>query len=147
MVASRREAARRANEGYGEESSIATSAAADDERLRGRATTAREFDPAEISARASQRSGRACRQCRSVLVVVVVVNLVMSLVVLPRLDVSFLAEQRWGSTSLSAVAGVWSVVVALAGSDRDGRHLQLDAIACAATDDGCRGQRVRCCQR
>jgi H+/gluconate symporter-like permease len=41
------------------------------------------------------------------------VNLLMSLVVLPRLDVSFLAEERFGGTSLSAVAGVWSVVVAL----------------------------------
>jgi H+/gluconate symporter-like permease len=38
----------------------------------------------------------------------------MSLFVLPRLDFSFLAEERWGSTVLSAVAGVWSVVVALA---------------------------------
>ena len=48
------------------------------------------------------------------LVVVVIVNLLMSLVILPRLDFSFLVEARWGSTSLSAVAGVWSVVVALA---------------------------------
>ena len=38
----------------------------------------------------------------------------MSFVVLPRLDTSFLAEQRWGATSLSNVAGVWAVVVALA---------------------------------
>jgi len=37
----------------------------------------------------------------------------MSLVVLPQLDVSFLAEERFGATSLSAVAGVWSVVTAL----------------------------------
>ncbi|KZD21885.1 GntP family permease [Tardiphaga robiniae] len=109
-------AARQANEGYGEELSIATSAAADDERLRGRATTAREFDPAEISH--GHRSEAEVPIVNAVLplVVVVVVNLVMSLVVLPRLDVSFLAEQRWGSTSLSAVAGVWSVVVALAGA-------------------------------
>jgi len=109
-------AARQANEGYGEELSIATSAAADDERLRGRATTAREFDPAEISH--GHRSEAEVPVVNAVLplVVVVVVNLVMSLVVLPRLDVSFLAEQRWGSTSLPAVAGVWSVVVALAGA-------------------------------
>src|SRR5262249_7348885 len=33
--------------------------------------------------------------------------------VLPRLDVSFLAEERFGATSLSAVAGVWAVVTAL----------------------------------
>jgi H+/gluconate symporter-like permease len=38
----------------------------------------------------------------------------MSIIVLPRLDVSYLAEERWGSTSLAAVGGVWSVVVALA---------------------------------
>ena len=37
----------------------------------------------------------------------------MSLVVLPRLDVSFLAEERFGATSLSAVGGVWAVVAAL----------------------------------
>jgi len=46
--------------------------------------------------------------------VVVAVNLIMALVILPRLDFSFLAEARWGSTSLSAVAGVWAVAVALA---------------------------------
>jgi H+/gluconate symporter-like permease len=48
------------------------------------------------------------------LIVVVGVNLVMSIFVLPRLDVSYLAEERWGPTSLAAVGGVWSVVVALA---------------------------------
>ena len=37
----------------------------------------------------------------------------MSAIVLPRLDVSFLAEPRWGGTSLSAVGGVWAVIVAL----------------------------------
>jgi H+/gluconate symporter-like permease len=47
------------------------------------------------------------------LIVVILVNLVMSLVVLPRLDTSYLAEERWGATSLAAVGGVWSVVVAL----------------------------------
>ena len=48
------------------------------------------------------------------LVVVVGINLVMSMFVLPRLDVSYLAEERWGPTSLAAVGGMWSVVVALA---------------------------------
>ena len=37
----------------------------------------------------------------------------MTLVVLPRLDVSFLAEEHFGATSLSAVGGVWAVVTAL----------------------------------
>ena len=38
----------------------------------------------------------------------------MSIVVLPRLDTSFLAEERWGGTSLAGVGGVWAVVTALA---------------------------------
>jgi H+/gluconate symporter-like permease len=38
----------------------------------------------------------------------------MALIILPWLDFSFLAEERWGSTSISAVGGVWAVVVALA---------------------------------
>ncbi|MBO0736042.1 MAG: GntP family permease, partial [Alphaproteobacteria bacterium] len=46
--------------------------------------------------------------------IVVSVNILMTLVVLPRLDVSFLAEERFGATSLSAVGGVWAVVSALA---------------------------------
>jgi len=41
------------------------------------------------------------------------VNLVMSLIVLPRLDLSFLQQARWGGVQHSAVAGVWSVLVAL----------------------------------
>jgi H+/gluconate symporter-like permease len=44
---------------------------------------------------------------------VVSVNVLMTLVVLPRLDVSFLAQEQFGATSLSAVGGVWSVVSAL----------------------------------
>jgi H+/gluconate symporter-like permease len=38
----------------------------------------------------------------------------MSLLVLPRAYTGFLAEPRFGETSLSAVSGVWSVVTALA---------------------------------
>jgi H+/gluconate symporter-like permease len=38
----------------------------------------------------------------------------MSLFILPGLDASFLAEPRWGQTTLAAVGGVWAVVTALA---------------------------------
>jgi H+/gluconate symporter-like permease len=38
--------------------------------------------------------------------------MLMSLVVLPRLDFSFLAKPEWGGTSFSAVAGVWAVIIA-----------------------------------
>jgi H+/gluconate symporter-like permease len=106
--------ARRAGEGYGTEASISVDAAANDEIVRERATTAREFDPAEIHHGHHGESAPPALLAALPLIVVVVVNLLMSLVVLPRLDFSFLAEERWGATSLSAVAGVWSVVVALA---------------------------------
>jgi len=107
-------AARRAGEGYGDAADIAPSAVADDPVIRELATVAREFDPAEIN---HGRHGDAAVPIGVAvlpLAVVVSVNLLMSLVILPRLDFSFLAEERWGATSLSAVAGVWSVAVALA---------------------------------
>ena len=44
---------------------------------------------------------------------VIVANLVLSLVVLPRLDFSFLEGERWGGASVASVSGVWSVLVAL----------------------------------
>jgi H+/gluconate symporter-like permease len=106
-------AARRAGEGYGAPDAATVDAAADDLRVRELATTAREFDPAEIHR--GQHSDSKPPVVRAVLplIVVVVVNLLMSLIILPRLDFSFLAEDSWGSTSLSSVVGVWAVVVAL----------------------------------
>ncbi|GLR99352.1 H+/gluconate symporter-like permease [Bradyrhizobium liaoningense] len=82
--------------------------------MRERATTAREFDPAELQYGHRSERPSPVLNAMAPLVVVVTVNLVMSLVVLPRLDVSYLAEQRFGDTTLAAVAGVWSVAAALA---------------------------------
>jgi H+/gluconate symporter-like permease len=107
-------AARRSGEGYGGGIDIAPGSVADDQLIRERATTAHEFDPAEIGHGRHGDTAVPVALAVLPLVVVVSVNLLMSLVVLPRLDFSFLAEPRWGATSLSAVAGVWSVVVALA---------------------------------
>jgi H+/gluconate symporter-like permease len=106
--------ARRSGEDYGVDSNVPGDTATDDEMLRERATTAREFDPAEM--RRGHRSDTAPSIFLAALplVVVVLVNLSMSLFILPRLDFSFLAEARWGGSSISAVAGVWSVLVALA---------------------------------
>jgi H+/gluconate symporter-like permease len=106
--------ARRTGEGYGAEAPVTADAAANDELVRERATTAREFDPAEIHHGHSSDTSPPISIAALPLVAVVAVNLLMSLVVLPRLDSSYLAEERWGGTSISAVAGVWSVVVALA---------------------------------
>ena len=110
-------AARRAGEGYGGDVGGNTDAAqhaAQDELIRERATAAREFDPAEIGHGHISQSTPPIALAALPLIVVVGVNLVMSIFVLPRLDVSYLAEERWGPTSLAAVGGVWSVVVALA---------------------------------
>jgi len=107
-------AARHAGEGFGAEATVDVDAAADDEMVRERATTAREFDPAEIHHGHLGDSTPPVLLAALPLVVVVAVNLLMSLVLLPRLNFAFLTEERWGATSISAVAGVWSVVVALA---------------------------------
>src|SRR5712672_1439685 len=107
-------AARRKGEGFGLDSPVPVDEAAEDETVRQRATTAREFDHPEV------HHGRPSREAPPIvlaalpLFVVVSVNVLMSLVILPHLDVSFLAEERFGATSLSAVGGVWAVVSALA---------------------------------
>src|SRR5207342_229718 len=105
-------AAHRRREGHG--AGAAALAAADDLRVRELATTAREFDPAEIHHGGHSETSPTIARAALPLVVVIGVNLVMSLLILPRLDFAFLAEERWGMTSLGAVGGVWSVVIALA---------------------------------
>ena len=87
--------------------------AVEDETVRQRATTAREFDPPEVRRGEQSRVSPPIVLAGLPLLVVVSVNVLMTLVVLPRLDVSFLAELHFGATSLSAVGGVWSVVTAL----------------------------------
>jgi H+/gluconate symporter-like permease len=106
--------ARRAGEGFGSDISVNSGAVADDQLIREQATVAHEFDPAEIRHGHHSDTSPPIGLAVLPLVVVVGVNLLMALVVLPRLDFSFLAEERWGTTTLSSVAGVWSVAVALA---------------------------------
>jgi H+/gluconate symporter-like permease len=134
--------ARRQGEGYGVPAAAKEEAVLDDDRVRMLATTAREFDPAEMD-KGLRSVAEPSPFCAFLpLVVVVLVNLLTSLVVLPRLDTAFLAEARWGGTALSAVAGVWSVVVALAAAILvhivvNRRHLQsLRASADAGANAG-----------
>ena len=103
--------ARAKGEGYGEE--VPQTDAAEDLLVRERATTASTFDPPEAIHGAPSDDGPPIALAALPLVVVVAVNLLMSLFVLPRTDASFLAQKEWGSTSLSAVGGVWAVVTAL----------------------------------
>jgi H+/gluconate symporter-like permease len=98
-------AARRAGEGYGGGASAATDVAADP-ILRELATTAREFDPAEIRHGHLSDTSPPPALAALPLVVVIGMNLLMVMVVLPRLDTSFLAEEHWGATSLAGVGGV-----------------------------------------
>ena len=112
-------AARRNGEGFVEPDN----GGADDEArgksslVRERASLAQAFDPAEIGTgvAVSDHAGPpAPFVALAPLVVVVAMNFVMNVVVFPRIDASYLAEPRWGATTLSAVAGVWGVSVALA---------------------------------
>src|SRR5215472_11574443 len=101
-------------EGFGDGEPPSGKWLATDQHLRERATTAREFDPAEIMQGKPSEAPQAILPAALPIIVVVLVNLLMSTLVLPRLDTSFLAEVRWGETSLAAVGGVWAVVTALA---------------------------------
>jgi H+/gluconate symporter-like permease len=106
-------AARRQGEGFGLASSIPVDAAVEDETVRQRATTSHEFDPPEVERGHPAREAPPIGLAALPLLVVVCVNVLMTLVVLPSLDVSFLAKEQFGATSLAAVGGVWSVVSAL----------------------------------
>jgi H+/gluconate symporter-like permease len=109
----RQEAAAKASgEGFGDGAPPAAGALAEDETLRERATTAREFDPAEI-VHGQAASAPSFAAAAAPIVVVILVNLVLSLFVLPRLDLGFLAKPEWGGTTAAAVAGIWSVIAAL----------------------------------
>jgi len=107
-------AAERTGEGYAGADMLPANGVADDQFIRERATSAREFDTAELQHGQASETLPPVALAALPLATVVIVNFLMAMLVLPRLDFSFLAEDKWGSTSLSAVAGVWSVVVALA---------------------------------
>jgi H+/gluconate symporter-like permease len=102
-------AAREAGEGY---SRGPEDVPVVDERIREHATAAGEFDPAEIARGKHSDSEPPFLLAVMPLIVVMAVNFLMSLVVLPRLDFSYLTGEPW-NTTIGAVAGVWSVVVAL----------------------------------
>jgi H+/gluconate symporter-like permease len=107
-------AARRRGEGFGDEAPAPVDQAAEDQVVRERATTAQAFDPAEIHRAQPADTPAPILLAALPLVVVIAMNLLMSFVVLPAMNTAFLAEPRWGETSLSAVGGVWSVATALA---------------------------------
>lgn len=104
-------AARRAGEGFGVPVG-SVDEAADDPLVRERATTSSTFDPREVKLQAVV-AGPSIAVAVAPLVVVVSVNLIMSMLVLPRMDTAFLQEYQWGGITIASVGGVWSVLVAL----------------------------------
>src|SRR6516225_2491354 len=106
-------AARAKGEGYDPDAPVSLDEAVEDETVRQRATTAHEFDPPEVHHGHPSREAPPIGLAALPLLVVVGVNVLMTLAVLPSLDVSFLAKEEFGATSLAAVGGVWSVVTAL----------------------------------
>ena len=104
--------ARLAGEGYGE-GGVTVESACDNPVVRERATSSSAFDPAEIKRGHHSPEQPGILVAALPLLIVVLVNLTMSMLVIPRLDTSFLAEPQWGGISIASVSGIWSVIVAL----------------------------------
>ncbi len=136
-------AARRRGEDFGGAAHVSVDAAAADLMVRERATATREFDPAEINSAERAEVPPPILLAALPLAVVIIVNVLMSFVVLPRMDTAFLAEPRWGATSLAAVGGVWSVVVALAAAIVTLLLVMGRRLPALAGEHGCRRQRRR----
>jgi H+/gluconate symporter-like permease len=86
----------------------------EDQTVRTQATAVGDFDTAELEHSKRAESEPPFLLALLPLAVVIVVNFAMSLLILPRLDFAFLEEEAWGGTSIRALGGVWSVVLALA---------------------------------
>ena len=107
-------AARQAGEGYGDEESVTPVVT---EMVREQAAPAGDFDPAELPHGERAEGGPNFALAVLPIAVVIVTNFLMSLVVFPRLDFAFLSEPQWGGTTIGAVSGIWSVIVALAAAN------------------------------
>lgn len=105
-------AARLAGEGFGDVLGTVESAS-ENTVVRERATTSSTFDPAEIKHGHQSLEQPGVLVAALPLIIVVLVNLTMSMLVIPRLDTSFLYEPQWGGITIASVSGIWSVMVAL----------------------------------
>ncbi len=102
-------AARKAGEAYVDDSEAPVIT----EKTREQATLSGDFDPAELLH--GQRTNKYPPFIFALLplIVVIVVNFMMALVVLPRMDFSFLTAEPW-NLEVGGLIGVWSVLIALA---------------------------------
>lgn len=102
--------ARTLGEGYADHSAMPM----DQALVRERASVSQSFDPREIGHNGAASTLPSVAVAVAPLLLVVGGNFVMNVLVLPRIDAAYLAEARWGGTSLEAVRGVWGVSIALA---------------------------------
>ena len=105
-------AARLAGEGFGD-AGVAVESASENPVVRERATTSSTFDPAEINHGHHSPEQPSVLVAALPLIIVVLVNLTMSMLVIPRLNTSFLDGPQWGGITIASVSGIWSVMVAL----------------------------------
>jgi H+/gluconate symporter-like permease len=82
------------------------------EKLREQSTLSGEFDPAELDHGARAASTPPFALAVLPLLVVITVNFLMALIILPRVDFSFLEQQPWGIDVASSI-GLWAVLIAL----------------------------------
>ncbi|MGW6778500.1 GntP family permease [Brucella pseudogrignonensis] len=83
------------------------------EKLREQSTLTGDFDPAELDHGVRATDKPPFFLALLPLLVVIVVNFLMALIILPRLDFSFLSQPPWGIDVSSAI-GLWAVLIALA---------------------------------
>jgi H+/gluconate symporter-like permease len=102
-------AARKAGEVYVDDSE----ALVIDEKVREQATLSGDFDPAELTHGQRTDENPPFFFALLPLLVVIVVNFMMALVILPRIDFSFLSAEPW-NLDVGGLIGVWSVLIALA---------------------------------
>jgi H+/gluconate symporter-like permease len=103
-------AARRAGEGYGADPAVE---AAPGKELREHAL-GEGFDIAEVAAsRAPAPSGPTVAVAVAPIVLVVGLNLALTALVIPALDTEYLAQPRYGATTVDSVRGIWAIIGAL----------------------------------
>jgi H+/gluconate symporter-like permease len=101
-------AARNAGEAYIDDTNMLVI----DQKTREQATLSGDFDPAELFHGQRADSNPPFFFAVLPLIVVIVVNFMMALMILPRIDFSFLAAKPW-ELNVAGLIGVWSVLIAL----------------------------------
>jgi len=83
------------------------------ETLREKSTLSGDFDPAELDHGVRTKDIPPFFFALLPLLVVIVVNFLMALIILPRIDFSFLEQAPW-NIDVSSSIGLWAVLIALA---------------------------------